>query len=142
MDVNSTVIIHIQNIVFFYFRDSIASNTAYLVSIDSQVFILSNRFHSVIAYMDCFIAANLLRAVMPHLSRFIMFHNMIKVFLCMNKDFFTTHFIFKTQFVKTIALMGFGFNRHAGFMFGKLVRGLCGTVIGTPYHNRLVWVTI
>ena len=43
--------------------DQAGSARQYLVSIDSQVFILSNRFHSVIAYMDCFIAAHLLCAV-------------------------------------------------------------------------------
>ena len=34
MDIDSTVIIHIQNIVFFYFRDSITPNTYYSTRLD------------------------------------------------------------------------------------------------------------
>ena len=142
MYIHIAVVVDVEKFILFDFRDAIASDAARLVSIDSEVFLLSDRFHAVVAYMDCFIAANVFGAVIADLTGFIVVDDVVKVFFGMKKNFFLPFFIFKTQFIKTIAFMGFGFYRHAGFMFGKRVRGLCGAVISASHHNRLVRVAI
>ncbi len=47
-------------------------------------------------------------------EEFLSYH----VILGMNEDFFSVFFVLKAQFIKARALMGFGFDGHAGFMFG------------------------
>ncbi|SSZ30914.1 Uncharacterised protein [Aggregatibacter aphrophilus] len=96
MHVHLVVIADIEKIVFFDFADAVATNMAHLVSVDSQAFIQTDSFHAVMSDIHGFISVNLLRAVMSNSAGFVMVDDMVMVFLCMQKDFFLTFFIFKT----------------------------------------------
>ena len=142
MHIHIAVVVDVEKFILSDFGDAIASDAARLVSIDSEVFLLCHRFRAVIADVNGFISANVFTAVVADLAGFIVVDDVVEVFFGMKKDFFLPFFIFKTQFIKAIAFVRFGFYRHAGFMFGQGIRGLCGAVIGAPHHNRLVRVTI
>ena len=66
----------------------------------------------------------------------------IFVLLCMNEDLFLARFIFKSEFIKALALMGFGFNGHFGFFGWQFVwRDVVG-VVGAAGDDGLVGIAL
>ncbi|PHM69869.1 hypothetical protein Xcab_04376 [Xenorhabdus cabanillasii JM26] len=59
---------------------------------------------------------NMVCPVMTHIVGFVMENLRCDVFLGMDKHLFTAFRILKAQFIKTIALVGFGLKRGTGFL--------------------------